>query len=353
MVVAIIVFSIISVLTYFCKTKMPIVFVPDVKEYSFRDYFISGERIQFVTNLENISNTTIEVSGIDRTCGCMIFDDQDRITFPLFLKPGEKLPVHVDIDTNGKSGLNIFGLRAKIASNSKNSLIVSASFHLSAYLFSTLQAIPNTITKDVHKSRTDSEIHFNIVLTDDRPGKVAVVDRIEFSTPDRFRFDLKPIHGMIPDSQTGSIRKNRLSLNIRYIPPDNADEYEESIKVTTDEPRAKPIRIHLNGKIIPEFEFHPSKLIFTEQKLGMKDSRVVEYRYDDEDYKEIKPIDIPKCYFIDDISSIKGVRMFRITLISSDLSEYPSSIPFLIRKNNMKVFLPVNVLTNSSRSFSR
>ncbi len=352
MFVAIVVFSIISVVAYFSKNKMPILFDPEVKEYSFRDYFISGERIQFVTNLENTSHSTIEVSGIDRTCGCMIFEDRDRITFPLRLKPGEKLPVKLDIDTNGKSGLNVFGIRAKLETHSSNPRTISASFQLSAYIFSTLQAIPNSINQDVHRSGINSELHFSIVLADDRPWKVVVVDRIEFSSPDRFRFDLKPIDGLIRDPQTGSDRTKRFSLNIHYIPPDNDDEYEESIKVTTDEPGAKPIRIHLTGKIVPEFEFHPSKLIFTEQKLGMKASRVVEYRYDVEEYKEIIPIDIPKCYFVDDISSIKGVRVFRISLISSDLSEYPPSIPFLIG-NNMKVFLPVKVYTNSSRSLSR
>ncbi len=86
-------------------------------------------------------------------------------------------------------------------------------------------------------------------------------------------------------------QRYNLELSLALDPTKTA--FDHTITITPDHPKAKPVEVHLFGKIIPRCGLDTDSIAFCGTKPGEQISRRIEYHYRDASDRQIRLVKAP------------------------------------------------------------
>jgi hypothetical protein len=285
-------------------------FVPDVHEFGKSPLF-SGDRIHFETAVENVSAAPIILTTIPRSCGCLTFGQSGGLKLPVTLRPGERFPLRVEVATDGKTGYQRMEIQA-LGRKPEGEAVPTARLAIQGNVWSSILPLPEELFVEVDPDTRNKPVVRKVLLADEWPGDGLVIAKITSTAGKRLQFDLAPAEGKA--MVRGLDVTKRKEMTIRYAIPEGAETFDETITITPARSDAKPATIRLHGRVVPDFEMHPNRVVVTETSEGATASRVLTYQFRDPEFRDCRVVETPKGVTVAEISvPLKNSRRFRVT----------------------------------------
>lgn len=329
-------------------TAMPskaIRFVPEQVEFGIEPVF-SGDRVLFDVAVENTSSSPVRITEFPRSCGCMTFDDEGNLRLPATLGPGERFPLKVEVATIGRTGHQKMELvaRGELVSGEP---IAPGSLIIRGRIMTSILPLPEEIWLDVHQDERDSPIVRKVLLADEWPGDGLGIAKIESTARDRMRFGLAPATGTVLVG--GLDVRKRNELTIRYTLPPDAGALDETITITPSHGSARPAHIRLHGRVLPDYEFQPVRLLFYGLHADEAASRVLVYHYHRPKFRDGRVVEIPEGVSVVEMPGlVEGTRRFRVTSrLPEGVDRKDLSIAFQIDHTGDTIQVPISMALGS------
>jgi hypothetical protein len=320
-------------------------FAPQTVEFGEEPVF-SGDRLRFDVAVENTSRAPVQVTEFPRSCGCMTFGEAGDLRLPATLQPGEKLPLKVEIATDGKTGFQTMQLQAR-GKTASGEPIAPASLMIQGRILTSILPLPEELWIDVHQDERDAPIARTVLLTDQWPGDGLAIDTIASTAGPRMRFDLAPADG--PVLVRGLDVRKRHLLTINYTVPPKANVFDETITITPTHVPAKPAKVRLRGRVLPNFEFKLDQVLVYDARPGATASRVLVYHYHRPQFRDLRPIAAPEgVTVVETGDSAEGTRRFRVTCRLPERSgRKDQRVVFQVGRAGETIEVPISMVVRS------
>lgn len=231
---------------------------------------------------------------------------------PKEIAPGESLPIPLSIGTIGGGGEVIKHLRVEGQTPSGLEL-APAEFVVYAYIQAMLAAEPQSSSFILHEEDLSTPFKQTIVLADLWPGKGMPIKSITSTLGDKLHYQLKPARGEIGIGSRMLHKRYDLALSFMLDPTKRA--FGDTITITPDHPKAKPVEVWLSGQIIPRCGLDAESVAFCGKKPGERIVRRIEYHYRDPADREIRLVKAPS-WLNASISEVRdGLKILTLTCI--------------------------------------
>ncbi len=249
-------------------------FVPETYVFGESPLF-SGEKITFDAAIENASASPVVLTAIPKTCGCMTFGDEEGLKLPVTLAPGGRFPFHVAIATDGKAGMQRMQLIAR-GTTPEGTAVESGTLEVNGRVWTSIFALPDEINLEVRQDEVGSPLVRSIVLADEWPGAGLRMPSVTSTAGDRLRVSLRPADGKI--MVRGLDLRKRHELTISYSVPPGSMFFDETITIAPTATGARLATVRLRGRVVPDAEVRPDRLVLHCREPGSTITRVLEYR---------------------------------------------------------------------------
>lgn len=284
-------------------------FVPETYEFGKEPVF-SGDRVRFEAAVENSGAVAVKVTEFPRSCGCLTFGEDGDLKLPATLAPGERLPLHIEAATDGKTGFQSLEVRAK-GTTAADEPIPSAALAIKGRIWTSILTLPEELSVELRRDECDTPLVQTVLLADEWPGNGLEIAGVTSTAADRMRFDLKAVTGKI--MMRGLDVQKRHALTITYSIPKDVSTFDEAITITPTLPAANPAILRLHGRIKPDYEFKPDRLFVYSSQPGSNMNRLLVYSYSRPVYRDLQIIQVPEGVTFDEVGgSMDGVRCFQL-----------------------------------------
>ncbi len=264
-----------------------VVLEPEVVE--FVEPVREGEVTSVHLAVRNASSQVAYVESVVASCGCMevVTRGGKTVSQPIALAPGERLPLHVRLNTRGYSGAREFAVGAAgSGGNGMRGRFTAAAF-IRLQVLAGLRVEPQTVV--LHSEPGEREARSELTLSDAFPDPGVTIKQVRYSDEQHLRGTLEPVD---PDQQvasreTGWTTRSRLRL-VFLVPEDGIEsvgEHVEFVPEDSSQPaervpviwRAPPPRIGLTQRV----------LVLEYDRLGEKLTRKVQCAINDRSVGEL------------------------------------------------------------------
>lgn len=269
---------------------------------------IEGEPIEVVANLHNFGNVPLRIIRMPVSCGCTVIAG-DTKTPPFEIMPGASMPVHLRIGTLLRCGEERFWTRAEgVMPDGRE---IAAELIVSAYIRTLLEAQPKESWFVLHEEELSAPLKQTVVLADLWPGDGLPIKSITSTLGDKLHYQLLPAHGKIGIGPRMLHQRYNLKLSLTLDPTKTA--FDHTVTITPDHPKAKPVEVHLYGKIIPRCGLNADSIAFCGTKPDERIVRRIEYHYRDASDGDIRLIKAPP-WLSTSVSEVReGLKVVTLT----------------------------------------
>ncbi|MFI5460892.1 MAG: hypothetical protein ACHRXM_36235 [Isosphaerales bacterium] len=256
------------------------------------------------------------------------------------------MPLKVEVATDGKTGYVTMEILARGVMASGEP-IAPALLVIRGQIMSSILPLPDELWLDVRQDESDSPIVRTVVLADQWPGDGLAIAEITSTAGPRMRFDLAPADG------TSLIRgldvRKRRELTITYSIPPATNVFDETITITPAYRPAKPAKVRLHGRVLPDYEFSPSQILVHDARPGATASRTLVYRYHRPQFRDLRPVDVPEGLAVAEMGGLAdGTRRFRITCrLPERGGRKDQMVIFQIGQAGERIRVPISIIVGS------
>jgi hypothetical protein len=234
---------------------------------------------------------------------------------PMVIAPGESMPIRLRIGTGLRGGENISRLQVQ-AQTPDGRDVSPAELSIFTYIKAMLAAQPQYASFIVPEEDLSAPLKQTIVLADLWPGEGLPIKAITSTLGDKLRYQLTPAHGEVGIGPRMLHKRYTLELSFRLDP--KKTDFDHTVTITPDHPKAKPVEVHLFGKIIPRCGLDTDSIAFCGKKPGEQITRRMEYHYRDVADREIRLVKAPSCLRVS-VSEIRdGLKEIQLTCVLPD-----------------------------------
>ncbi len=231
---------------------------------------------------------------------------------PSEIAPGESVPIRLLICTGLGGGEKISHLQVQ-AQTPDGYDVAPAELAVFTYIMVPLAAQPQSSSFVVHEEDLSAPVKQTVVLADLWPGDGLPIKSITSTLGDKLHYQLTPSRGEIGiDSR---MLHKRYNLELSFILDPTKPDFDHTVTITPDHPKAKPAEIRLFGKIIPRCSLDTNSLAFCGAKPGQRITRRIEYRYHNPKDREIRVVKAPDCLKASVSESGDGLKVVTLTCI--------------------------------------
>jgi hypothetical protein len=258
--------------------------VLDVREKKYYE----GDTVEAEASLENTSAEPVRVTRLRTSCGCMAVSAGDLGNPPFTLNSGQSAPVRITVNTNYRAGEQSLPLRVE-AETPGGQALPPADMLLRIYVRTTIRAFPDDASFTVNEEDLTRPLPATFILADTWPEENLAVKSVTSDLGDGLRWEVHPVDGEI--ERGSSVYRKRWQLDVSFSPDPQRTTFDFPVTVTLDHAKAKPVVVHLRGRVLPRCYFTPDSLSLAGAS-GEIVVRKLEYRYRG-DYGELRAVSSP------------------------------------------------------------
>jgi hypothetical protein len=260
---------------------------------------------------------------------------------PIEIAPGGSVPVCLSISTALGGGETISRLQVQ-AQTLDGRDVAPAQLVVFTYVRVPLAVHPPSSSLILHEEDLSVPIKQTVVLADLWPGDGLPIKSITSTLGDKLRYQLVPAHGEVGIGPRMLHKRYSLELSMMLDPTKTV--FDHTVTITPDHPKAKPVEVHLFGKIIPRCGLETDSLAFSGAKPGERIIRRIEYHYRDPSDQEIRLVKAP-AWLTASVSEIRdGLKAVTLTCILPEgKGERAEEACFEFGRDKKRSVLPVFV----------
>jgi hypothetical protein len=129
------------------------------------------------------------------------------------------------------------------------------------------------------------------MLADLWPGDGLPIKSITSTLGNKLQYQLTPAAGQV-DIGLRRLHK-RYNLELSFLIDPTSTSFDHTVTITPGDSRAKPVEVHLVGRITPRCGLDTDTVVFCGSRPGQQISRRIEYRYRDASDGEIQLVKCP------------------------------------------------------------
>jgi hypothetical protein len=267
--------------------ETPVRFPERVIDLREKKYY-EGDTVEAEASLENTSPEPVRVTRLRTSCGCMAVSAGEAAKPPFTLGPGQSVPVRVTVNTNYRAGEQNLPLRVEAETPSGQAL-PAADMLLRIYVRTTIRAFPDDASFTVNQEDLTRPLQTTFTLADTWPEENLAVKSVTSDSGIGLRWEVHRATGEI--ERGASVYRKRWQLDVSFSPDPQRTTFDIPVTVTLDHPKAKPVVVHLRGRILPPCYFTPDSLSLA-GAAGETVVRKLDYRYRG-DYGDLRTVSSP------------------------------------------------------------
>lgn len=299
---------------------------------------VAGESIDVVAQLHNFGKVPVRITNVATCCGARVIRNEAETT-PTEIAPGGSVPIRLQIATLLAGGETIKHLQVE-GQTADGLELAPAELVVSAYIMATLAVHPESSSFILHEEELPALIKQTVVLADLWPDDGLPIKYITSTLGDKLHYHLVPAHGEVGIGHRMLHKRYNLELSLTL--DSTKSPFDHTVTITPDHPKAKPIEVHLFGKIIPRCGLETDSLSFCGTKPGERIIRRIEYHYRDPSDGEIRLSKAPP-WLTASVSEIqKGRKLVTLSCTLPERSgEGAEEACFAFGHDNKRAVLPV------------
>jgi hypothetical protein len=250
---------------------------------------LQGTPISAQSQIVNRSLQAGIAASLSGSCGCMTMQaDGKPLKLPLEIPPGGRLPFTIEINTQGRGGLQRFRVDLHGQTADKRP-IPPDSMEIIAYIHVPFVAVPVETYLEFESDDLGSAQTKVFTLFDDWPAPGLEIKEITSSAPDRLTWQLAPLSG---EETIGITKvKRRFSLAASYRPAPGVEDFNETITIVPSDPRAMPLKLRIWGKVLQPYSITPRALVF--HNASPSPTRFLFYQFRKPEFEELRIAALP------------------------------------------------------------
>jgi len=218
--------------------------------------------------------------------------------------------VRLRIGTGLRSGENISRLQV-LAQTPDGRDVAPAELAVFTYIMVPIAVQPESCSFILHEEELSSPIKQTVVLADLWPSERLAIKSITSTLGDKLHYKLMPARGEIGIGTR--MLQNRYNLELSFTLDPTKTDFDHTVTITLDHPKAKPSEVRLFGKIIPRCRLDTESVSFCGKKPGEQIVRRIEYHYRDPMDRGIRLVKAP-AWLRGSVSEVRdGLRVLTLT----------------------------------------
>jgi hypothetical protein len=206
----------------------------------FKDGHIQGEPLETHFELKNESRSTVTVTSLSSSCGCMVLSGKDGpLKTPFSLAAGAALPITLSVATGGRVGPQVFRLSA--TAEAAFGAPAKALARVRVKLLAALRAQPAMIL--FRRAKTGAPLAAEVKLADMLPDPGVRIREVRVSNEKTMRVEVQGETGPSDMFGESATAQARATLKLSYVPDATEGRIQEMISIVPEDARFAMLQI--------------------------------------------------------------------------------------------------------------